>query len=70
MPVKNYYKYKKRVYKNKKIPKNYFSKNKIRPLLKTQEKDFQKIKNETASIQPLKPVIKSLSNKPTLVVLA
>ena len=25
---------------NKKFPKNYFIKNKIRPLLKTQEKDF------------------------------
>ena len=27
--------------KTKKILKNYFNKNKIRPLLKTQEKDFQ-----------------------------
>ena len=33
--------HKKRVQKNKKIPKNYFSeKIQIRPLLKTQEKDF------------------------------
>ena len=31
-----------RIKKNKKFPKNYFKKNKIRPLLKTPEKDFHK----------------------------
>ena len=29
------------IVRNKKFPKNHFSRNKIRPLLKTQEKDFQ-----------------------------
>ena len=42
MPTKNYYKYKnKSLEKIKNFRKNYFKKNKIRPLLKTREKDFQ-----------------------------
>ena len=42
----NYYKDGNKIYE-KKIPKNYFEKNKIRPLLKNPEKYFQRLNNSS-----------------------
>ena len=49
------------IFENKKFPKNYFKKNKIRPLFKYPEKDFQ-ILNTKYNITIPKNMAKKLKN--------